>query len=61
MNSWDSILAEIGWLKTSQEDGLTTGKDSRSELEWKIKKSARLSEVSLEIADQLTRSKAQEM
>ena len=37
MNSWDSSLAEIGWLKTSQEDGLMTGEDSQSEREWKIK------------------------
>ena len=37
MKSWESILAEIGQLKTYQEDGLMIGEDSRSEREWKIK------------------------
>ena len=36
MKSWESSLAEIGRLKTYQENGLTIGKDSRSEREWKI-------------------------
>ena len=37
MKSRESSLAEIGRLKTSQEDGFMIGKYSQSEREWEIK------------------------
>ena len=37
MKSRELNLEDIGRLKTSQEDGSTVGKDSRSEREWKIR------------------------